>query len=261
MYWVRRGVPGREDEPVAAEPRRVGRVVPHHALVQQVGQRRQADRRAGMSVAHLLDGVGGQHAHGVDGAAIEVGPLERGVHVRSFPARPWRAGCARRSSRRGARVVGGDRCEPSPEHAGPRRACPRPSVWCDARRRRCARRAGGRRTMVPAPAGRGPGTRTRQRRSLLNVRSVTTDASVVVDGAPIRPARAGAPASDPRRVRRPDQASDHRAAAGHHCADDGPRGATGCRRSAWSWRRWWAAPQRPGRRTRSTACWTATSTA
>ena len=46
MYCVRLEWPGGEDEPVAAEPVRVRRVVPQHVLVEQVGRGRQADRRA-----------------------------------------------------------------------------------------------------------------------------------------------------------------------------------------------------------------------
>ena len=65
------GVPGGEHEPVAADPVRVGRVVPHDPLEEQVGRRRQAHRRAGVAVADLLDGVHGQGADRVDGPAVE----------------------------------------------------------------------------------------------------------------------------------------------------------------------------------------------
>jgi hypothetical protein len=45
------GMPGREHEPVATDPARVGRVVPQHAAEQQVGGGREAHRGAGMAVA------------------------------------------------------------------------------------------------------------------------------------------------------------------------------------------------------------------
>ena len=69
-----RGVAVGQDEPVAADPLRVGRVVAHHPLVEQVGQRRQAHRRAGVAAAGLLHGVGGQQAGGVHRLGVEVGP-------------------------------------------------------------------------------------------------------------------------------------------------------------------------------------------
>ena len=42
-----RRVAGREDEAVAVRPARVGRVVPQHAPVEHVGQRRERHRRPG----------------------------------------------------------------------------------------------------------------------------------------------------------------------------------------------------------------------
>ena len=71
------GVPGREHEPVAADPVGVGGVVPHDPLEQRVGQRRQAHGGAGMAVADLLHGVRRQHADGVDGAPVQIGPVVR----------------------------------------------------------------------------------------------------------------------------------------------------------------------------------------
>ena len=56
------------------DPVRIGRVVAHHPLVEQVGQRRQAHRGAGVAVADLLHGVGGEQPGGVDGLGVEVGP-------------------------------------------------------------------------------------------------------------------------------------------------------------------------------------------
>src|SRR5699024_5179136 len=68
----------REHEPVPAEPVLVGGVGVHHVLIQQVGRRGEADRRAGMAAADVLDRVGGQglgHGHGLD---VDLGPLEGG---------------------------------------------------------------------------------------------------------------------------------------------------------------------------------------
>ncbi len=50
-------VPRGQHEPVAAQPRRVLRVVPHGLLEQEIRDRRQAHRRARMAVADALDGV------------------------------------------------------------------------------------------------------------------------------------------------------------------------------------------------------------
>ena len=78
-----RRVPVGQDEPVAADPLRIGRIVTHHALIEQVGQRRQAHRRAGMAAAGLLDCVCGEQSRGVDRLGVEVGPPLRvhGVHA------------------------------------------------------------------------------------------------------------------------------------------------------------------------------------
>ena len=71
------GVAAGQHEAVPAGPVGVGRVVPHHLLEQQVRHRGQAHRRAGVAVAHLLHGVGGEHPDGVDGSDVEVGPALR----------------------------------------------------------------------------------------------------------------------------------------------------------------------------------------
>ena len=88
-----------QDEPVAADPVRIGRVVAHDPLVEQVGQRRQAHRGAGMAVAGLLHGIRGEQPRGVDRLGVELGPPLRGaacddlrasptrVHGRSVPSR------------------------------------------------------------------------------------------------------------------------------------------------------------------------------
>ena len=61
-----------QDEPVAAGPVRIGGVVAHQTLVVQVGRRGQAHRGAGVAVADLLHGVGGQETDGVHGLVVEV---------------------------------------------------------------------------------------------------------------------------------------------------------------------------------------------
>ena len=68
------GVPAGQDEPVATQPCGVGRVVGHDVLVEQVGHGRQRHGGAGVTVAGLLDRVGGEDAHRVDGADVEVAP-------------------------------------------------------------------------------------------------------------------------------------------------------------------------------------------
>ncbi len=74
------GVTGREDEAVTADPLRVRRVVDHRMLVEVVGDRSQAHRRAGMTVAGLLHGVGSEQAGSVDCSAVRSEPGQ-GAHV------------------------------------------------------------------------------------------------------------------------------------------------------------------------------------
>ncbi len=73
------GVAAGEHETVASGPVRVGRVVAHHLLEEQVRRGRQAHRRAGVTVAHFLHGIHGQDTHGVDCAIVELGPVESGI--------------------------------------------------------------------------------------------------------------------------------------------------------------------------------------
>ncbi len=68
------GVPAGEDETVAAQPPVVGRVVPHDVLEQQMCQRGQAHRGAGMAVADLLHRVGGEHPYGVHRPYVDLVP-------------------------------------------------------------------------------------------------------------------------------------------------------------------------------------------
>ena len=75
------GVSGGEDEAVAAFPTVIGRVLVHDLLEQQVSDRRQAHRGAGVAGADLLHGVGGKDAGGVNGSLIGFCPLEVFCHV------------------------------------------------------------------------------------------------------------------------------------------------------------------------------------
>ena len=75
------GVSGGEHEAVAADPGRIGRVVAHEVLVEQVRGRGEAHGGAGVAVADLLDGIHGEHAGGVDRTLVQLGPALRGVEV------------------------------------------------------------------------------------------------------------------------------------------------------------------------------------
>ena len=105
-----RRVAGREDEPVAARPVRVRRIVAHDVLVEQVGGGGEAHRRARVTVADLLHRVRRQHASGVHRAPIDFIPTQfrhraaflRGV--RPDVAGPRALSGWRRGNRRGARV-------------------------------------------------------------------------------------------------------------------------------------------------------------
>ena len=72
------GVAAREHEAVTAGPVRIGGVVPHDLLEQQVRRGGQAHGRAGVAVADLLHGVHRQDADRVDGLRVEFAPVERG---------------------------------------------------------------------------------------------------------------------------------------------------------------------------------------
>ena len=74
------GVPAREDEPVASRPIRVQRVVPQVLRPQQVRQRRQPHRRAGVPRLRLLDRVDRQEPDGVDRPQRERAVLHGGLH-------------------------------------------------------------------------------------------------------------------------------------------------------------------------------------
>ncbi len=73
------GVAGGEHEAVPAGPERVGGAVSHDPVEQQVRRRSEAHRGARVAVAGFLHGVHGQHADGVHGTAVEIGPVEWGV--------------------------------------------------------------------------------------------------------------------------------------------------------------------------------------
>ena len=59
-------MPGREDEAVAARPVRVGRVVPHHVAVEEVRERGERHRGAGVAGVRLLHRVHRERANRVD---------------------------------------------------------------------------------------------------------------------------------------------------------------------------------------------------
>ena len=69
------GMPAGQHEPVAPEPVHVAGVVAHLALEQGVGQRRQAHRRSGVTVADLLHRIRRQHPNRVDRERIHVRPV------------------------------------------------------------------------------------------------------------------------------------------------------------------------------------------
>lgn len=86
-----------EDEAVPAQPLVVGGVVPHDLLEQQVGERRQAHRRAGVSVAGPLDRVGGEHPNGVHRAQVQVAPPRPYGHGQREPGVAGRGAAGRGS--------------------------------------------------------------------------------------------------------------------------------------------------------------------
>ncbi|MCY1229237.1 hypothetical protein D9M72_415950 [compost metagenome] len=67
-------VAGGEDEPVAADPVRVIRVVAHQLLEEKVRGRGEAHRGARVAVAYLFDRVRGQNADRVNGSLVQTGP-------------------------------------------------------------------------------------------------------------------------------------------------------------------------------------------
>ena len=232
------GVPGGQHEAVAAEPVRVARVVPHHPLEQRVGQRRQAHRGARVAVADLLHRVGGEHPDRVDG------PRSRSVQSTGSSGQGEQSGC--RLLAAGARWVaavakpGG---QVGAEGAGPSslsRDCSGPGVV------RHPRRAGGARLSRPTEHARSGACARTDRRSAAQtgaavVRRLSGDRTLGWDvvGQPADGIPAGRTTLS--RLRRTDQATDHRAAAGHHDPGDVPRRAAACRRRGWWSRRWSAA--------------------
>lgn len=70
------GVARGEDEPVAAGPVRVRRVVPHQLLEEKIGGRGQAHGRTRMAVTDLLHGIHGQDTNGVHRPLVQFVPLE-----------------------------------------------------------------------------------------------------------------------------------------------------------------------------------------
>ncbi len=70
------GVSAGQHEPVPPGPGGVGRVVPQHALEQEVGGGSQAHRGAGVAVAGVLDGIHGEDPGRVHGLPVRLGPCE-----------------------------------------------------------------------------------------------------------------------------------------------------------------------------------------
>ena len=80
-----RGVAARQDEAVATGPVRIGGRVPHHAGVEEVGDRRQRHRRAGMAGVGRLDGVHGQGADRVHAQLVQRTLVRSHRHVAPSP--------------------------------------------------------------------------------------------------------------------------------------------------------------------------------
>ena len=81
-----RAVPGRQDETVATQPLVIVRIAAHDLLEQQVRGGSQAHRGAGVAVAHLLHGVGGENTCRVHRLVVERVPGEC-CHVSTFRMR------------------------------------------------------------------------------------------------------------------------------------------------------------------------------
>ena len=99
------GMPAGQHEPVPAEPARVGRVVPEDVLVEEVGRRGQAHRRARVAVAGLLHRVHGQDPDQIDGPLVGSRPVQGtrrwaahgGIRAPLWPASPGWQGAGIRS--------------------------------------------------------------------------------------------------------------------------------------------------------------------
>ena len=100
-----RGVPGREDEPVAVRPVGVGRGVAQEAGPEGVRHRRHAHRRAGVAGVGLLDAVDGEGPDRVDRELVELLGGEGGHRGRL----PWWGGGKWGHCRRGSGGAGGAR--------------------------------------------------------------------------------------------------------------------------------------------------------
>ena len=221
------GVAAAQHEPVAAEPGRVGRVVAQQPLEQQVRRGRQAHRRAGMAVAGGLDGVHGEAADD--------------VHRELVRSRSSRASgssmCSRCSS------VG---CSWSSVVRSPVAASRAPERSRDS---------------LVGPPGNRPDRV--QSGSPASASRVTPRAGRCATAQPVTLMSPRCGAGQARRavqLRRADQAPNHRAAARHDPAGDGPRRQGACRRCGPRAPRWSAARWPPAAPTRSTASSTATST-
>ena len=86
----RRGVPGRQHEPVPVRPDRQPWVEPQELLPQRVGHRRQRHRRSWMAGVRRLHRIDRQGTDGGDRELIRIGDRNRAAHAGLLPSR---AGC------------------------------------------------------------------------------------------------------------------------------------------------------------------------
>ena len=77
----RRSVAVRQHEAVAVGPLGVRRIVLHQLVVEQVGDGRAAQRRAGVAAVGLLHHIHGQQPQRIDGQLIERKTRETGSHI------------------------------------------------------------------------------------------------------------------------------------------------------------------------------------
>ena len=205
-----RGVPARQDEPVAAEPRGVGRVVRHDVLEEQVRGRSQAHRGAGVTVAGLLHGIRSQHADGVDGAHVEVAPPRLAGHGPGEVPAPsgGRLGAAAARGLRAHRGLSRGVVHTSGRSVDHPSVCTTP--WPGSRNASCATGGGGPHTGT-ARIAEHPSRRPEGRRG-----HHPDDDRLAVGPA-------ARPTTDVVELPRPHQAADHRAAPRHDRAGDVPR--------------------------------------
>ena len=74
------GMPAGKDEPVPPEPVRIGWIMPQDPLEEQIGGRRQAHRRTGVTGARLLHRIHRQDPDQVHRPGIGRRPVKLGIH-------------------------------------------------------------------------------------------------------------------------------------------------------------------------------------